>query len=33
MSNYYCEACCKQIDLDFDVEHYEHCPESVDDAL
>lgn len=26
MANYYCEICDKHVDLDFDVEHYEHCP-------
>ncbi len=28
MSMYSCPVCDKNIDLDFDVEHYENCPES-----
>jgi hypothetical protein len=27
MANYYCEICGNNIDLDFNVEHYENCPE------
>jgi hypothetical protein len=26
MAVYYCEICCRMIDLDYDVEHYENCP-------
>jgi hypothetical protein len=27
MANFYCENCDTQIDLDFNVEHYAHCPD------
>jgi len=26
MANWWCPKCDKYVDLDFDVEHYEECP-------
>jgi hypothetical protein len=35
MANFHCPTCEKNIDLDFDVEHYKYCPETpdIDDAV
>lgn len=33
MANYFCQICCQMIDLDYNVEHYEDCPESEEYTL